>query len=305
MLSVVQSDGEIEVHGVAEPCSGSAVFPLLIPPAHSGTASRRAAPQLPPAKVRRTRSRFTLIELLVVIAIIAVLAAMLLPSLGRAKDMAKVALCQSHQRQLLIGLTTYADSHDGFLPPNVYPWPSGNDVWGMQVVEDAWGTVHPRGLGLLVSSGILDFSAMRTLWCPGFRIDSAASDASRYSGFLAALGRNSFGPSGFNDYTWSPHIYRDRSDAADDGRLNGKRLTANPQIIADGGFALMDGTAYWNQWPTYCGGMPHAMAGVNFGFVDGRVTWMPMNKLIRNCANYHYAPNLSRHAPWLWPASYF
>ncbi len=61
---------------------------------------------------------FTLIELLLVIAIIAILASLLVPGLGRAKQTAKSAGCINNYRQLQLAWRLYADDHDGQLPPN-------------------------------------------------------------------------------------------------------------------------------------------------------------------------------------------
>lgn len=65
----------------------------------------------------RNPGGFTLIELLVVIAIIAILAAMLMPSLGKAKDKGKMAVCASNQRQLAIAAMTYAVDHNEWMNP--------------------------------------------------------------------------------------------------------------------------------------------------------------------------------------------
>ena len=67
------------------------------------------------------RRGFTLIELLVVIGIIAILAAMLLPSLAAAKSKANSIKCLSDIRQLGLALTMYASDHDGYYPPRREP----------------------------------------------------------------------------------------------------------------------------------------------------------------------------------------
>ena len=66
--------------------------------------------------MRNGKQRFTLIELLVVIAIIAILAAMLLPALSRARYIAKLVVCVNSQRQVIVGATAYAAEHDGYYP---------------------------------------------------------------------------------------------------------------------------------------------------------------------------------------------
>src|SRR5436190_8685466 len=78
----------------------------------------------PPAGVRKkrmnptisSRRAFTLIELLVVIALIAILAALLLPALGSARDKAKRTACLNNLKQLTEAWSIYNGDHQGKIP---------------------------------------------------------------------------------------------------------------------------------------------------------------------------------------------
>ena len=100
-------------------------------PATSATRRRGFAESLDPStdglRIRRrftliesrscgTDSRFTLIELLVVISIISILASLLLPALGRARDLAKRTACAANLRSVSLAFSVYASENDAVIP---------------------------------------------------------------------------------------------------------------------------------------------------------------------------------------------
>jgi prepilin-type N-terminal cleavage/methylation domain-containing protein/prepilin-type processing-associated H-X9-DG protein len=87
--------------------------------------------------MRRSRAKrgFTLIELLVVVAIIALLIAILLPSLGRARDHAKTVACGSNQRGIGQAVLAYASEHDDRAPGG------GTYQKGATVSTAIWGDI--------------------------------------------------------------------------------------------------------------------------------------------------------------------
>lgn len=99
--------------------------------------------------MKRLRT-FTLIELLVVIAIITILAGLLLPSLSRARDMAKSISCLNNQKQVMVALQSYVDTNDGYI----------QNKWDAAYAATKY---TPFALGLLYYSDLLPLKVMS---CP-------------------------------------------------------------------------------------------------------------------------------------------
>ncbi len=95
--------------------------------------------------MKKRENTFTLIELLVVIAIIAILAAMLLPALNNAREVAKRTQCLSNKKQIYLSLMNYSSDFGGIFPIKITPAPDSKPwcrvLWenGRNVVNFPWG----------------------------------------------------------------------------------------------------------------------------------------------------------------------
>jgi len=95
---------------------------------------------------------FTLVELLVVIAIIAILAALLLPALAKAKERGRQASCISNVRQQTLAVILYADENNDYLPPTAYNDANGDEVDWPQLLDLLLG--HSQKIHLCPSDPI-------------------------------------------------------------------------------------------------------------------------------------------------------
>ena len=158
-------------------------------------------------RLRARRSRaFTLIELLVVIAIIALLAGLLLPVLGAAREKGRSARCASNLRQIYIALSLYADDHD-----DLYPVSGGFIAWDQTDVatgshgwtQQLFPYVKTRAVFHCPSDEISKFSyfnAARAAFIEANQFASVNRKRIRFPGEFVLAGDTvaGSGPAGFN-----------------------------------------------------------------------------------------------------------
>jgi len=239
---------------------------------------------------KRKKKGFTLIELLVVIAIIAILAAMLLPALARAKEQARRRVCLNNLKQLGIMLQIYANDWDGWFPVHEhednppdegpvseYVFPKANVSLALLT-----GQLDPDTAGFESTRYITDY---RLFVCPSTK-DVPSTDGTLISPVSSSGG--SYRSSGAETCSYS-YAY-------------GLNFQTHPDtaILADRTYTSGYGLLPWHRRQFYMlrPDSNHLNEGVNVLYVGGNAKWAPARR--DTAASYGYMnpddfPNCGRN----------
>ncbi len=248
------------------------------------------------AESRPSRDRaFTLIELLVVVAIIALLVAILLPSLSRARDQARRTQCRSNAKQITLAMLYHAmDQKDG-----VYIYTTDGTDDGLHYLHKP-KYMPQAGIAICPSTAnVINLSK-----APGRQKIKETGETIPRPPDLSHAARNRHDSSGGHSYeifAWhSAGIFPSglRYNKAQRISLPTTRKPFLQFIVADsdqdpdanGQGGVVNGVRVYNNWPDEATNN-HGRAGGNIGFLDGHVEWV-------NHRNWVPAHLKSSHLAW-------
>jgi prepilin-type N-terminal cleavage/methylation domain-containing protein len=237
-------------------------------------------------KVRCDEKGFTLIELLVVISIIAILAALLMPALARAKERAFRVSCMNNFKQIGTAIVMYQNDYEDYFP--LCNWPEGQNPWQTYEACRVQGSIITRGpynLGLLHYTGFI--KDPRVFYCPSA---GRISDSWRYD-YYAAAGVWPSAPAGDDNVRTSYNYYPQRKETERVGSYELPKLVYTRVKYAVGelqNVAPMKSAAI-NYQKSISTDLVHSLkaaphkdgriAGLNTLFPDGHVVWQTARRM--------------------------